>query len=128
LDLTKKMRTFGENDDFNLKLVLIIDRLLMKSLQCSKYTLLDLSELSSVRIKTELLFLHYYDMHEEICGLNRMTNYIKFHSGHIFETKELLDLKIALGNNGIDEYFSPGENEKAIEKFTKLFNISFNCF
>jgi hypothetical protein len=55
-------------------------------------------------------------MHEEICELNRMTNYIKFHSGHIFETKELLDLKIELGNNGIDEYFSPGEKDRKICK------------
>ena len=69
-----------------------------------------------------------HNFHEEICELNRMTNNIKFHSGHIFETQKLLDLKIALGNNGIDEYFSPGENKKAIEKFAKLFNISFDSF
>ena len=122
------MRTFGDNDDYNLKLVLVIDQFLIKAQQSTRYTLLDLTELCSVRVKTELLFLHYYDKHEEICELNRMTNNIKFHSGHIFETKDLLDLKISVGNNGIDEYFSPGENKKAIEKFTKLFNISFDCF
>ena len=38
LDLTKKMRTFGDNDDYNLKLVLIIDQFLIKSQHCSQYT------------------------------------------------------------------------------------------
>ena len=124
--MSNKMRAFGDNDDYNLKLVLILDQLLIKAFQKSKYSLLDLSELCSVRVKIELLFLHYYEQHDQICELNRMTNYIKFHSGHIFETKDLLDLKLALGNNGIDEFFNPGENQKAIEKFSKLFNISFN--